>query len=285
MNSDRIPLMRLTSQQISYFQKKIFIWWKTNRRDLPWRRTNDPYKILVSEVMLQQTQVARVLPKYNEFLTLFPSVRALAEATPANILRAWKGMGYNRRALYLKKSSQTIVDVYNGKFPKTEKELCKLSGLGTYTARALLVFAYKQDVAMVDTNIRQILTHFFFNDIPQKEVLIEEVADQLLPKGKSWEWHQALMDYGAIAMSHLRQGFGGQAKVKKKTVPFKESNRFYRGRIIDRLREGDVDQSNLIQEFTGIYRRSEDFIVMILQGLEADGLISRSKTGIISLPK
>jgi len=274
--------MTISDSRIKSFQRMIFTWWKKNKRDLPWRHTHDPYKILVSEVMLQQTQVARVLPKYDEFLTAFPDVRALAAASPAEVLRAWKGMGYNRRALYLKKAAQMIVDVHRGMFPKEEQSLLKLPGLGTYTARAILVFAYKENVVMVDTNIRQIITHFFFNDMPQKESLIDEVANQLLPKGKSWEWHQALMDYGAL------RRFAPQGKPSNKSrlkIPFRESSRFYRGRIMDRLREGDVSQSDLIEEFTGNYRKSEDFILMILQGLETDGLISRSKTGIISLPE
>ncbi len=274
--------MKLPPREIKKFHDYIFRWWRGHKRDLPWRHTHDPYKILVSEVMLQQTQVSRVLPKYNEFLHAFPDVQALSKASPADVLKVWKGMGYNRRALYLQKTAGAIVYKYQGKFPKKEKELVQLPGLGIYTARALLVFAYKEDIAMVDTNIRQIITHFFFHDKLQKESLIQEVADQLLQKGKSWEWHQALMDYGALEMSKLKTQM---SKVKKKTIPFKESNRFYRGRIMDRLREGDVDQSNLIQEFTGTYGKSKDFILMILQGLEADGLISRSKTGIISLPK
>ncbi len=272
----------LTAREIQKFQRYIFAWWKTHKRDLPWRHTHDPYKILVSEVMLQQTQVSRVLPKYEEFLTAFPTVYALAKTSPAEVLKVWKGMGYNRRALYLHKAAQIICVTYKGCFPKDYELLTKLPGLGIYTARALLVFAYKENVAMVDTNIRQIITHFFFDDIAQKASIIADVADQLLPKGKSWEWHQALMDYGAIALnvsritSHVSQ---------KKSIPFRESNRFYRGRIMDRLREGDISQRDLLKEFTGTYGKSEDFIASILSGLEADGLISRSKTGIISLPK
>ena len=145
--------------------------------------------------MLQQTQVSRGLPKYLEFIQTFPNVEALAGASPAQVLRIWKGMGYNRRAVYLQKAAKAIVDIYKGRFPDTEPELTGLPGLGRYTARAILVFAFKKDIAMVDTNIRQIITHFFFHDIPQPEKIIQEVADQLVPKGKSWEWHQALMEY------------------------------------------------------------------------------------------
>src|SRR5688572_18272750 len=120
--------MNIPVAKIKDFQKHIFSWWKDNRRDLPWRRTNDPYLILVSEVMLQQTQVSRVLPKYAEFLEAFPSVHALAAASPAVVLRLWKGMGYNRRALYLQKTAQVVRDTYKGVFPKEEKLLAQLPG-------------------------------------------------------------------------------------------------------------------------------------------------------------
>lgn len=276
--------MKLSTGRIVSFQHKIFSWWTTHKRDLPWRHTRDPYKIMVSEVMLQQTQVLRVIAKYREFIEVFPTVFDLAKASPAQVLRVWKGMGYNRRALYLQKAAKAIVEIYHGIFPENERELVKLPGLGTYTARALLVFAYGQDVPLVDTNIRQIIIHFFFNDQPQKESVIGDVAGQLVSKGKSWEWHQALMDYGALRLARARSG--SLTKVSRKTsIPFKDSNRFYRGRIIDRLREGDIQERKLESEFKKKYRKPNDFLKAILQGLEADGLISRSKTGIISLPK
>jgi len=272
--------MKLTQGEIKKFQRYIFVWWEKNKRDLPWRHTHDPYKILVSEIMLQQTQVSRVLPKYDEFLTAFPDVFSLAKASSAEVLRAWKGMGYNRRALYLKKAAQMIVDVHRGMFPKEEQSLLKLPGLGIYTARALLVFANKENVAMVDTNIRQIITHFFFNDIPQKEFLIGEVADQLLPTGKSWEWHQALMDYGSEELKTLNL----KIKNGKPQKPFKESNRFYRGKVMDKLREHQMKEFVLLKEFGDIYDKPEDFLLGILEGLVKDGLVVR-KNGKIQLPE
>ena len=230
------------------FQSHIFSWWKTHRRDIPWRRTHDPYKIFVSEIMLQQTQVLRVIPKYLEFIKAYPTINDLARASTAEVLRHWKGMGYNRRALYLKKSALL------GEIPKTEKELMKLPGVGKYTARAILVFAYKQDIAMVDTNIRQILTHFFLGDAPQKEKVIQQVADQLLPKGKSWEWHQALMDYGAMELEKI-------PGVIKKQKKFKNSNRYFRGKLMDILREGPI----------------KEYASPVVDGLVKDGLVVRNK--------
>lgn len=270
--------MKLSKKKIQSFQKFIFHWWKSHKRDLPWRHTHDPYKILVSEVMLQQTQVSRVLPKYAEFIDAFPTAIVLANAKTSDILRLWKGMGYNRRALYLKKTAEAVVEKYNGKFPISEQELLQLPGIGKYTARAILVFAYKKDVAMVDTNIRQIITHFFFDDEVQSEKTIQEIADQLVPKGKSWEWHQGLMDYGA---ANNAQFIMNNAQYKKTNIPFRESNRFYRGRIMDLLREREWKEEELIQELIQTYDKPKEFFEKIIQGLEKDGLIQQIDTAFI----
>lgn len=251
----------------------IFNWWVLNKRDLPWRRTRDPYKILLSEVMLQQTQVLRVIPKYAEFIEAYPTVDSLAKASTTDVLKIWRGMGYNRRALYLKKAAQKIVDAYNGEFPESEKELVTLPGLGTYTARAILVFAFGQDIAAVDTNIRQIITHFFFRDIAQKPSAIQEVADRLVPSAESWEWHQALMDYGALELpKHKRP-----ERSRRTSQPFKETNRFYRGRVIDVLREGDVREFVLLKEFQEQFHKPAEFFILIIDGLVKDGLVERKK--------
>ena len=178
--------MRLTKSRIWKFQNLIFDWWELNKRDLPWRYTHNPYNIFISEIMLQQTQVSRVIPKYEEFLYFFPDVYTLAQASPAQVLKVWKGMGYNRRALYLHKTAKIIVEEYYGEFPEDEKKLTELPGLGTYTVRALLVFAFEKNVAAVDTNIRQIITHFFFHDVEQKSAVIQAVADKLMPIDQSW---------------------------------------------------------------------------------------------------
>lgn len=274
--------MQLSKRRIQSFQRKIFSWWATHARDLPWRRTDDPYRVMVSEVMLQQTQVRRVLSKYAAFIDAFPTVDALAHASPSAVLRMWKGMGYNRRALYLKRAANIIVEEFHGEIPKSEELLLKLPGLGIYTARAILVFAYKQEVSLIDTNIRNIITHVFFNGKPQKASVIEGVAKQLLPKGKSWEWHQALMDYAAM---ELQKGNGKRKKAKKNTIPFRDSNRFYRGRIIDRLREGTMREQNLIGEFAGSYGKSKVFIARIIRGLIKDGLAQRTSRGFLRLPE
>jgi len=255
------------------FQKKIFQWWKVNKRDLPWRHTHDPYKILVSEVMLQQTTVSRVLTKYPVFIKAYPTVKDLANASSGDILRIWKGMGYNRRALYLLQTAKTIHEKYYNKFPISEQLLSKLPGLGKYTARAVLVFAFRKDIAMVDTNIRQIITHFFFHDILQPEKTIQEVADQLVPIGKSWEWHQAMMDYGALK---LEKKILSKAK-SRSAGPFKQSNRYFRGRIIDLLREKSYKEKELTKGLCSTYGKDEMFYIGLLQTLEKEALVAHKK--------
>lgn len=263
--------VNLSQAKKSKFHALIFTWWDSNRRDLPWRKTHDPYKILVSEIMLQQTQVARVILKYQEFISTYPHVLSLSQAPVSDIIRLWKGLGYNRRALYLKKTADIVSNLYGGVFPKDEQLLTKLPGLGRYTARAILVFAYKQQVGMVDTNIRQIITHFFFKDASQKEKVIQEFADALVPKGKSWQWHQALMDYGALELPKIRR-----PKVqKKKTISFRDSNRFYRGRIIDALRDHEWDAGELVKHISYRYGKSDTMVENIVESLVKDGLITR----------
>ncbi len=304
--------MILSKNRIVTFQKKIFEWWSTHKRDLPWRHTRDPYRIMVSEVMLQQTQVLRVVAKYREFIQTFPTVVDLAQASPAQVLRIWKGMGYNRRALYLHKAAKIIVenvwpvipahagiqskivktfDLNN--FPKSEKELRKLPGLGTYTARAILVFAYEQEVPLVDTNIRQIITHFFFTKQAKGPALmglkgralekeIEDIARQLIPPGKSWAWHQALMDYGALALPVLTRSPVHPSP--RKGLPFRDSNRFYRGRIIDRLRDGEISEKKLVSELVITYTKPAAFIHSIIDSLTKDGLLQRTSRGVLRFP-
>jgi A/G-specific adenine glycosylase len=233
--------------------------------------------------MLQQTQVLRVIPKYAEFIEAWPDVDTLARASTADVIRVWKGMGYNRRALYLRNTAREIVEKYHGEFPIEAKELVSLPGIGTYTARAILAFAYGVRVALVDTNIRRIITHFFFRDVPQKPSVIEGTAQKLLPVDKAWEWHQALMDYGALQLRDVK--VKRPERSRRTTNVFRNSNRFYRGRIIDRLRAGKLRQKELISDMIKQYGKPEGFYLTLLEKLKVEGLITRSSRGIVSLPK
>lgn len=274
--------MKLTHKQIINFQTMIFLWWKENERDLPWRHTHNPYHIHVSEVMLQQTQVIRVIPTFHKFLTTFPTVQDLASSSTGDVIIAWKGMGYNRRALYIKKTAEVITSEHNGIYPQEEQKLLKLPGLGIYTARAILVFAYKQQVAFVDTNIKQIIEHYFFSGQSQTPKDIQSVADQLLPKGQAWEWHQALMDYGALALGQLKtqRTTARQSVTSKQTVPFKETNRFIRGRIMDLVRDHTWEEDTLIDELNLTYDKSPEKITYNLNNLISEGLLERKDTNI-----
>lgn len=271
----------LTPQGIVLFRSYIFSWWKTHVRDLPWRKTKDPYRVLVSEIMLQQTQVSRVVDTYCAFIKQYPTVFDLARASTADILRLWKGMGYNRRAVYLHRLAIEIVTTYKNKFPISEQQLTKLPGVGKYTARALLVFAYKKDVAMVDTNIRKIITHFFYSGKLQREKIIQHAADMLVPKGKSWEWHQALMDYGTLELGNMVEK---KQRNKRAGAPFKDTDRYFRGRMMDILRERTILETELIQTMALTYDKSEAFAKKILDSLVADGLAAKSN-GSVKLPE
>lgn len=143
-------------------KRKVRRYFKLHKRNLPWRNTIDPYAIWVSEIMLQQTQVARVIEKYTLFLTYFPNVESLARAKSKDVLQIWQGLGYNRRAKNLHKTAQYIVDKYGGEFPRSKNELKKLPGIGEYTSAAICVFAYNMPEVLIETNIRSVYIHHYF---------------------------------------------------------------------------------------------------------------------------
>ena len=176
---------------------RLLGWYVEHQRDLPWRRTEDPYNILVSEVMLQQTQVSRVLEKYREFLHAFPTVQALAKAKTSAVIKTWKGLGYNRRALFLQRTAQAVVNEHGGTFPQTLEALVKLPGVGDYTARAILSFALDKQVPMMDTNHRRFYSRVLhgIKKVKDKDLLVDALV--LLPKKKAYDWNQALMDFGS----------------------------------------------------------------------------------------
>lgn len=290
---------------IKAFQKKILNWYKKNKRDLPWRDVpfgtsfqevlkgvdldERAYRILVSEVMLQQTQVSRVIPKYENWLKLFPTISDLANAPRSEVLRAWSGLGYNRRAIFLQKLAQVVVEKYDGKFPREEKELLKLPGIGEYTARALLCFAFDEQMAVVDTNIRKvIITQFVKNSKSQKSnpkqisnsnyqnakqtkvtnKQIQDVAEKLLPKGRAYDWNQALMDYATAVLKKERIPIPRQSK-------FKGSRRYYRGQIVKQLlQEGSVTVADLGKLIKKDFSDNErDWLSELLGELELEGFV------------
>jgi A/G-specific adenine glycosylase len=219
-------------------------------RDLPWRRTRDPWAVLVSEVMLQQTQVPRVEPIWHTFMARFPSVRACADASQAEVVRAWAGLGYNRRAVNLHRAAVLMGDAV----PRDLDALLALPGIGAYTARAVLVFAFEEDLGVVDTNIARVLSRRAGRQLSMRE--LQREADVLVPAGRSWEWNQQLMDLGALVCTArdpscercwLRDGctWDGELWPVRKQSTFAGSDRQGRGRLIAALRDRDVPVGEL----------------------------------------
>ncbi len=200
-----IPAEALHPARRRAFQRRVLAWYRRFRRDLPWRRTTDPYHILVSEVMLQQTPVARVIPKYREWLSRYPSLEALARASRREVREAWVPLGYNIRPLRLRDIARSVVRRYGGRLPRTRDELLALRGIGPYTAGAILSFAFGHDVPVLDTNIRRVLGRMFFpeNALPRDRDLWR-LAELLLPRGRAADFNQALMDIGATVCTARR---------------------------------------------------------------------------------
>ncbi len=249
--------------------RRLLRWYRTHGRSLLWRQTDGVYEILISEIMLQQTQVNQVLVKYRKFLKRYPTLRSLARAKTSEVIRAWAGMGYNNRAVRLQRLARLVLDEYHGKIPATESELLRLPGIGRYTANALLCFAFKRNVAVVDVNIRRVLSRLLRScsstEYYGTENDIWEAATLLLPEKLAYSWNQALMDLGATVCtarrptcsrcplkrwcrsSHLEsQGSNKQSlgRRKRKDEPSYDGipNRLYRGRILESLRRNRSDK-------------------------------------------
>ncbi len=255
------------------FRKKIWKYWEEHgRHELPWRKTTHPYKILVSEVMLQQTQVERVIPYYKNFLKQFPNAKTLADAPLRDVLLLWQGLGYNRRAKMLHDAAKAVVTEHGGTFPSTSTELEKLPGIGPYTAGAVAAFAYNQDGIFIETNIRTVVTHHFFRDRTEvTDTEVREVLEKVYPKGRAREWYAALMDYGA----HLkRSGVRINARAKGYTTQsaFVGSSRQVRGAILRQLAHGPASRAKLYALFEPARRPD---IVAQLGKLQAEGMIER----------
>lgn len=229
------------------FLKTLFAFYeREGRHHLPWRKTKDPYRILVSEIMLQQTQVDRVIPKYRAFLKRFPNATALSEASLGAVLIAWQGLGYNRRAKHLKAAAEAVVQS-GGRFPKTFEGLKALPGVGPYTAAAVMAFAYNEAVPLLETNVRTVLMHHFWpseaTDVTDKELL--ELVTALLPKDDARHFYAAMMDYG----SYLKRTVGNHSvrtKSYQKQSPFKGSDRQLRGAILRALTTGPLTRTALL---------------------------------------
>lgn len=267
----------LTVSATRKFQKVIYNYYTEYGRTFPWRETTNPYHILVSEFMLQQTQTERVTQKYEQFITTFPGFHSLASASLQKVLSVWSGLGYNRRALNLKKTAEIVVTHYSSVLPSSPDVLMTFPGIGKATAGAVAAFAFGNPVAFVETNIRTVFIYFFFrgkNDVKDKEILplVEKTLDYTNPR----EWYYALMDYGVMLKKQYRN-LGRKSAHYTKQAPFTGSDRQMRGMILKTLLESVcMTEPELIKILCATPGR----VKKILAQLEREGFISREGTAI-----
>ncbi len=273
----------------------ILGWYDARGRSLPFRGTNDPYAVLVSEVMAQQTQISRVAPAWTAFMATFPTIRDLADASPADVLRAWRGMGYNRRALNLWRAARIVVEEHGGRIPSDVSLLEGLPGIGPYTARAVAAIAFRKPVGAVDTNVRRVLNRAVGGAIdafsPNE---LQRVADAAIPADRPADWTHALMDVGATFCRTTRPRCGlcpaapacrfaaealtdpGRGRRSEPASPFAATSRWLRGRILDRLRETDSVGWATFAE--GIGTHDVETVADALRTLASEGLLELEPT-------
>jgi A/G-specific adenine glycosylase len=313
------PVPTVDPDRLASVQEALLSWYARVGRDLPWRRTRDPYAILVSEIMLQQTQVDRVIPKYHQFLAAFPTLEALAAAPLADVIRVWAGLGYNRRAVRLHAIAREVVDRLGGELPGTADELRELEGLGAYTANAVACFSREAQVGVVDTNVRRVLGRVFADEIGLEPVTgppLQRFAEAILPAGRAYAWNQALMDLGATICTSrspdhaacplalqctgraLLAGDSAAPRVAEKraaykvALPFEQTTRYFRGRIVAACRDlapgatlGLDDLGRSLRADFGPEHLA--WVAGLVEGLRRDGLVAVDETGgevRVSLP-
>ena len=291
----------MSEERVAAIRDTLLAWFEVNRRDLPWRQTRDPYRVLISEVMLQQTQVDRVTPYYERFLELLPTVEALADAPTSVVITLWAGLGYNRRAVNLQRTAQAVMDQHGGIFPSDPAQLRQLPGIGPYTSGAIACFAFEKPVAFLDTNMKRVIHRLVAGpDVPQQTLSDRELiayAEQLVPPDDAWRWNQALIEFGALQCTARKPAcvicplqtqcaaFPAIQSViaslpvgarKKQEGPFAGSNRYYRGRIVDGLRAAEgahVSLSALGPLVREDYAAEHaDWLLKLVRDLERDGL-------------
>ncbi|MBI2572408.1 A/G-specific adenine glycosylase [Candidatus Woesearchaeota archaeon] len=301
------------------FSHELLIWYSLHKRDLPWRHNPTPYQVLVSEIMLQQTQVPRVIEKYKEFLGLFPTLEALAKASKAEVIQAWSGLGYNRRALLLQKFAVDVVNKYERNIPRVREALIKLPGMGPYTTGAVLSFAFNQEEPAIDVNVRRIFLRYFegkdqgepLDKTGEKKLF--DLAKKEIPFGKSSMFHNALMDFGSLVCMRknpvcsscpLRQEcrfFPLYEKDSVKVLQVREKkveqgvweigkfipNRIFRGRIVEWVRKNEgqkIEINELGKAVKKDYKKEEEeWLLILCSKLQKEGLFhfSQEKNMII----
>lgn len=271
-------MQKLSLRKVAEFQKTVWdFYYVSGRHDLPWRQSPDPYRVLVSELMLQQTQVDRVIPKYIAFIERWPTVEKLAAASLKDVLIAWQGLGYNRRAKYVHETAKAVVKDHKGKFPVDEASLRTLPGVGPYTASALMAFAYDEPTVLIETNVRQVFIHHFFakqTSVTDADIL--ELVQRTLPTHRIKQWYSALMDYG----TYLKQTYGNNTQRSKhysKQSRFKGSDREIRGAILRMLSNEPGMTTEQLVHRSGF---AVDRIKTQVTALCAEGLLKKQGSNI-----
>lgn len=296
--------LRLSTSAILITRRRIVQWYKKFGRNLPWRRTHDPYRIIVSEVMLQQTQVDQIIARYRRWLKRFPTIQILAKAPTRAVLKEWSGLGYNRRALALQRLVQVVIQQHHGTFPSAETELLALPGVGPYTARAVQSFAYQQPVAVVDTNVKRVLGRVFlgYQTLAQErnnQSLFWALTERVVPRRgvTAYQFNQGIMDIGAtictakqpecnrcplrsICKSYpeILTASAEQLRVKtKRSEPlyFGEPRRIWRGRILTILLKKPkltISQLGKLLQSDWSDARKE-WLEGVVEGMKKEGLV------------
>ena len=270
----------------------VLDWYATNGRDLAFRRTADPWAVLVSEVMAQQTQAARAAEAWTAFIDAYPTPAALAAVSRAAVIRAWRGLGYNRRAVALHRAAIAIVEEHGGTVPDDLDALVRLPGIGPYTARAVLAIAFDRPVAALDTNIRRVLERAFVGAATPPQAF-QAIADGFVPPGRAAAWTHALMDVGAAFCRKRdprceacplrafctfdRTGASSARPLRAATPPFKSTTRWLRGRILNRLR--DAPDGSWVELAGPIGTHPRAAVGGALRDLASEGLIELDPTG------
>lgn len=239
------------AKKIRAFKTAVWRYYRSHKRKMPWRNIRDPYRILVSEIMLQQTQVSRVLQKYPPFIKQFPNFKTFAVASQRDVLAAWQGLGYNRRALLLKKCAEIVAREHNGVLPRNVVELAKLPGIGTATAGSIAAFAFNSATPFIETNIRRVFIHFFFPraEKVRDEEILKLVAATLLRRNVR-EWYYALMDYGAM-LAKIIPNPNIKSVHYSRQSRFSGSDRELRGKILKILIRQGPQTPKELQSATG----------------------------------
>lgn len=254
----------------------LYDFYDREARVMPWRSHPSPYGVLVSEIMLQQTQVPRVIEKYAEFMRAFPTLQSLAEAPTDQLLKVWQGLGYNRRALNLRKAAQAIITHHQGSVPETLEALDALPGIGPATAASISAFAFNKPVVFIETNVRSVFIHFFFpgqTEVADKDIL--PLVEQALDRTNSRKWYSAIMDYGTVLKKQVTNP-SRKSKHYTKQSKFEGSERQLRGKVLKILTKQSKIETQKLKSELGDTRLEN-----VLEQLTAEGFITQNKETIM----